>query len=554
MTNSTGTSSRRATSQSLGFSFGSSRSASSISAPIRPSISGSPAVTSTKNPAVRPKIPKYLEDTAYAEVLDAAYCDPSVDPNQVDLPNLPTSWNGKDKCSLLELSADGLRVNYIGTGKSDNDAAAVRSNHAMPPQCGIFYFEVEIISKGRDGYIGIGFSTHGVSLSRLPGWDPNSWGYHGDDGHSFCCSGTGKPYGPTYTTGDIIGCCVNFRDGSAFYTKNGVFLGIAFRDLKGTLYPSVGFRTPGEQVEVNFGQRRFKFDIEHYMKEEKTKLWDMINATPTPPISQSAQMISQHNISSENNLPSILNELILSYMVHHGYSETAKTFAKDIMGSQDNYDSVMGNSLSNSETDVRNRQKIRGYILDGDIDSAIKLCDECYPDVLKNNEPILFRLRCRKFIEMMRKTVVNSNGNHGEEEDEDTMDVDDAKSEVRGRKRRLNPETDLNALLEAMKYGQQLQADYKDDEREDVKKTLVETFSLLAYPNPEDSVVAHLLDSACREPVANTLNSAILVSQNRPPIPPLEQTFRQTCVVVKDLVKQGVGNSAFVNVHKDCLL
>ncbi|KAK9760457.1 hypothetical protein K7432_015485, partial [Basidiobolus ranarum] len=357
MTNSTGTSSRRATSQPLGFSFGSSRSISATSTPVRPSISSSPIVTSVRNPAVRPKLAKYLEDTAYAEMLETAYGDPAVDPNQIDLPQLPTSWNGKDKCALLELSTDGIKVNYIGTGKSDNDAAAVRANHPMPPQCGLFYFEVDIISKGRDGYIGIGFSAHGVSLSRLPGWDPSSWGYHGDDGHSFCCSGTGKPYGPMYTTGDVIGCCVNFRDGSAFYTKNGVFLGIAFRDLKGALYPSVGFRTPGEQVEVNFGQRRFKFDIEHYMKEEKTKLWNFINATPIPPISQLSQVVPQHNnISSENNLPSILNELILSYMVHHGYSETAKTFAKDVMGSQDSYDSVMGNSLNKSETDVRNRQ------------------------------------------------------------------------------------------------------------------------------------------------------------------------------------------------------
>ncbi|RIB10980.1 hypothetical protein C2G38_2104735, partial [Gigaspora rosea] len=34
-----------------------------------------------------------------------------------------------------------------------------------------------------------------------------SWGcaYHGDDGHFFC-SGSVKPYGPTYTAGDTIGC------------------------------------------------------------------------------------------------------------------------------------------------------------------------------------------------------------------------------------------------------------------------------------------------------------------------------------------------------------
>ncbi|RIB05186.1 hypothetical protein C2G38_2220363 [Gigaspora rosea] len=35
--------------------------------------------------------------------------------------------------------------------------------------------------------------------------------YHGDDG-DFFCSGSGKPYGPTYTIGDTIGCYLNFRN------------------------------------------------------------------------------------------------------------------------------------------------------------------------------------------------------------------------------------------------------------------------------------------------------------------------------------------------------
>ena len=42
-------------------------------------------------------------------------------------------------------------------------------------------------------------------LFRLPGWDKHSYGYHGDDGHSFCSSGQGQAYGPTFTTGDVIG-------------------------------------------------------------------------------------------------------------------------------------------------------------------------------------------------------------------------------------------------------------------------------------------------------------------------------------------------------------
>ena len=71
----------------------------------------------------------------------------------------------------------------------------------------------------------MGFSSSRVSLNRLPGWEPESWAYHGDDGRSFCCSDHGREYGPKFGSHDIIGCGVNFRTGCAFFTKNGVFLG-----------------------------------------------------------------------------------------------------------------------------------------------------------------------------------------------------------------------------------------------------------------------------------------------------------------------------------------
>lgn len=64
-------------------------------------------------------------------------------------------------------------------------------------------------------------------LSRVPGWEPESWGYHGDDGNSFAAQNVGKHYGPTFTTGDTIGCGINFRIGTAFFTKNGVALGMS---------------------------------------------------------------------------------------------------------------------------------------------------------------------------------------------------------------------------------------------------------------------------------------------------------------------------------------
>jgi len=68
------------------------------------------------------------------------------------LAQLPSKWAEVDKYGGLEIAADGLDVKYTGLSKlHDHEAAAARADHPMPPQCGIYYFEVTIISKGKEG-------------------------------------------------------------------------------------------------------------------------------------------------------------------------------------------------------------------------------------------------------------------------------------------------------------------------------------------------------------------------------------------------------------------
>jgi hypothetical protein len=67
---------------------------------------------------------------------------------------LPSRWNEHDKHAGLELSNGGLEVRYTGpVHKHDHDAAAVRADYPMPPQCGIYYFEITVQSKPREGYV-----------------------------------------------------------------------------------------------------------------------------------------------------------------------------------------------------------------------------------------------------------------------------------------------------------------------------------------------------------------------------------------------------------------
>lgn len=88
--------------------------------------------------------------------------------NQSETP-LPRQWSAKDKCQSLSLSMSNLRVTYKGPGKTHKDAASVRTDFPIPAACGIYYFEVKVLSKGRDGYMGIGLSKSDVLLNRLPG-------------------------------------------------------------------------------------------------------------------------------------------------------------------------------------------------------------------------------------------------------------------------------------------------------------------------------------------------------------------------------------------------
>ncbi|XP_017791143.1 PREDICTED: ran-binding protein 9 [Habropoda laboriosa] len=296
--------------------------------------------------------------------------------NEEETP-LPRSWNPKDKYNYIGLSQNNLRVHYKGYGKTHKDAASVRTTHPIPAACGLYYFEVMIISKGRDGYMGIGLSAHGVNVNRLPGWDKHSYGYHGDDGHSFCSSGTGQPYGPTFTTGDVIGCGVNLVDNTAFYTKNGHHLGIAFTDLPPNLYPTVGLQTPGEVVDANFGQEPFVFDIQEMLNELRIKTRLQIINYPTPDHGQ-------------GQWQAVLHKMVLTYLVHHGYCATAEAFANST-----------GEGFEEDLNSIKNRQKILKLVLAGRMGEAIELTSRLYPGVLERDPNLLFALKCRQFVEMV---------------------------------------------------------------------------------------------------------------------------------------------------------
>uniref|UniRef100_A0A667Z1J1 RAN binding protein 9 n=1 Tax=Myripristis murdjan TaxID=586833 RepID=A0A667Z1J1_9TELE len=471
---------------------------------------------------------------------------PAVNENETPLPR---SWSPKDKFSYIGLSQNNLRVHYKGHGKTPKDAASVRATHPIPAACGVYYFEVKIISKGRDGYMGIGLSAQGVNMNRLPGWDKHSYGYHGDDGHSFCSSGTGQPYGPTFTTGDVIGCCVNLINNTCFYTKNGHSLGIAFTDLPPNLYPTVGLQTPGEVVDANFGQHPFVFDIEDYMREWRTKIQAQIDRFPIG--------------EREGEWQSMIQKMVASYLVHHSYCATAEAFAKST-------DQAVHEELAS----IKNRQKIQKLVLSGRMGEAIETTQQLYPTLLERNPDLLFMLKVRQFIEMVNGTDSEvrclggrspksqdsypgsprpfSSPSHKASSSQPYLTGTDCKVESAQSKRQLCGGSQA-AIERMIHFGRELQSMSEHLRREcgknsANKKMLKDAFSLLAYSDPWNSPVGYQLDSIQREPVCSTLNSAILETHNLPKQPPLAQAVGQAAQCLAIMARSGSGSCAFASV------
>jgi hypothetical protein len=356
------------------------------------------------------------------------------------LEGLPSIWNEHDKSSGLELMQDAMEIKFNASKVVERDAiaAAVRSDHPMPPQAGIYYYEITIVSKGKEGQIGIGFCSGKVSLDKLPGWEDNSWGYHGDDGKAFAAQGTSKVYGPLFGTGDVVGCGVNFRTGQAFFTRNGVNLGVAFSGLSKTLklYPSVGLKKAGEHIRVNFGQQPFVFDIKSEIEKEKSFIENSL--IPTDISSVLEQEIGYDEEES-------LRFLVGQYLSHHNYLRACQAFTEETKAETDPIQQLQQNKRLPyemnlvDETKGEVRWKIRNAILVGDVDEAIKLTDTHFPGILEEKRLLYFRLRCLKFVELIRQwaeigSSSNEAGSNGidQESDDVEMEVDGDISRTNG--------------------------------------------------------------------------------------------------------------------------
>ena len=171
-----------------------------------------------------------------------------------EIVNLYKVYGGSLGAAIVEKNADGGRDLFEYSRSGGSSVGIVRMHENMSPL--LNYFELEITCDGRERAIGIGVGDCNYPLTRMPGWNPRSIGFHADDGKLYHQAGFGAAYGPLSYKGDRMGVGVDFETEcgeeyvKVWFTRNGEMLNRAItvkRPMKG-LYPLIGMHSEKEQV------------------------------------------------------------------------------------------------------------------------------------------------------------------------------------------------------------------------------------------------------------------------------------------------------------------
>lgn len=365
---------------------------------------------------------------------------------------LPTELNTINSSGgFLVVSPDKLSVQYTNVNLHGHDVGVIQANRPAPVKRLMYYFEIMVKNAGTKGQIAIGFTNESFKMRRQPGWEANSYGYHGDDGLLYRGHGKGEPFGPTFTTGDTVGGGINYASQEIFFTKNGLVVGTVYKDVKSQLFPTIAVHSQHEEVAVNFGREPFLFDIKAYEAQERLKQQSMMEKISLP-----------QNVSYG---------IVRSYLLHYGYEDTLNVFDMATSNSVPPISISQQNGFIEQDNmyALNQRKTLRQLIRMGKIEAAFGKLRDWYPQIiLDDNSPICFLLHSQKFIELVR----------------------------------------VGKLEDAVKYGRVELTRFFG--LEEYKELVRECVALLAYEEPLKSPVGHLLGESQREVVADAVNAMVL--------------------------------------------
>lgn len=171
---------------------------------------------------------------------------------------------------------------------------------------------------------------------------------------------------------------------------------------------------------------------------------------------------------------SIMNRLIMDYLVTEGYKEAAEKF-----------ESEAGVSASDCLKGIERRINIRDAILKGSIMEAISLVNDLHPELLDDNRGLLFYLQLQQLIELIR----------------------------------------MHKTEEALEFAQTSLCEQSEESPEclaDMERAL----ALLAFEKPEESPFLDLLCPGQRHKVWSRANAAIMDYENKESVPRLTKLIK----------------------------
>ncbi|KEG03445.1 hypothetical protein YYE_01469 [Plasmodium vinckei vinckei] len=270
--------------------------------------------------------------------------------------------------NFISVSKDKLTAMYSAWGKHA-DIACVQINKCALRDCSIYYFEVEILQCTNFSKIVIGMTSKNYTVNKNPGFEYNSFGYKSDDGKKII-DGKLDSYSSGYTKNDIIGCGINYFDNSAFFTKNGKYLGkICTINPKYDYYGTVGLSTLGDKIK--FHMNNFVFDIYNLIHEENEK---------------ERKIVKSIYIQKD-----IYSDIIKAHLIKCGYLNTYKSFINFLDQNKNTDDNSSSGCSSHTKNSIDNMLKSKYNLPQKSLNkndvitSSTKDNDKLVKDTEKNN-------------------------------------------------------------------------------------------------------------------------------------------------------------------------